>query len=136
MNTFSLHLLSATEQQEVEGVTSFVGEDASGSFGIQAGHCRTMTSLVFGLARFRCGDAGWQYLAVPGGLLYFVGKRLSICTRHYLMDQDYQRVSRLLQEQLMLEEQSLRETKTSLRRLEESVLQRLYEIGRGERPQG
>ena len=132
MNTFSLHLLSATEQKEVHGVTSFVGEDASGSFGIQAGHARSMTSLVFGLARYRCGDEAWQYLALPGGLLYFVENHLSICTRHYLVDRDYSRISRLLQEQLLVEEQGLRETKRSLRRLEESVLRRLYEIGRGE----
>lgn len=132
MNSFSLQLLSAREQKKVHGVTSFVGEDASGSFGIQAGHCRTMTSLVFGLARYRCADGPWQYLALPGGLLYFVENHLSICTRRYLVDADYRRISRLLQEQLLAEEQGLRETKKSLRRLEESVLHRLYEIGRGE----
>ncbi len=50
---------------------SFIGEDASGSFGLQAGHARFMTILEFGLARFRTAEADWQYLALPGALLYF-----------------------------------------------------------------
>ncbi|WP_193164222.1 F0F1 ATP synthase subunit epsilon [Microbulbifer hainanensis] len=131
MNTFSLLLLSATEQKRIEGVSSFVGEDASGSFGILAGHTRTMTALLFGLARFRRKGEAWEYLALPGGLLYFLDNRLQICTRHYLIDRDYERISELLQQQLMAEEQSLHDTKESLRRLEESILRRLWEAGRG-----
>ncbi len=122
MKTCSLQLLSATEQQQIDGVTSFVGEDASGSFGILAGHARCITTLVFGLARFRRGEKDWQYLALPGGLLYFVDNRLQICTRHFLIDSDYERISELLQQQLLVEEQSLYEMKESLRRMEESLL--------------
>ena len=36
MNRFVLNLFDASHEQRIEGVTSFVGEDASGSFGIQA----------------------------------------------------------------------------------------------------
>ena len=131
MNTFSLLLLSATEQQRIEGVSSFVGEDASGSFGMMAGHARAMTALVFGLARFRREGDTWEYLALPGGLLYFLDNRLQICTRHYLIDRDYERISELLQRQLLAEERSLHDMKESLRRLEESILRRLWEAGRG-----
>lgn len=130
MKTFALQLLSPTQQQQIDGVTSFVGEDDSGSFGILAGHLRSMTPLVFGLARFRCGEEDWQYLALPGGLLYFLDNRLYIYTRHYLIDRDYGRISRLLQRKLLAEEQSLQDTKESLRRMEESVLRQLWELGR------
>ena len=51
MNTFVLHLQSATQNERIEKVESFVGRDASGSFGILAGHAPFMTSLVFGMAR-------------------------------------------------------------------------------------
>lgn len=130
VKTFSLQLLSTIEQRQIDGVTSFVGEDASGSFGILADHARSITSLVFGLARFRRDADEWQYLALPGGLLYFVDNRLQICTRHFLIDSDYERISGLLQQQLLAEEQSLYEMKESLRRMEESLLRRLWEAGR------
>lgn len=130
MNTFTLELLAATEQQRIDGVVSFVGEDASGSFGLMAGHERSLTVLLFGLARFRRVDNGWQYLALPGGLLYFVDNHLQICTRHYLIDSDYERISMTLQQQLLAEERELHKIKEGLRRMEESVLRRLWELGR------
>ncbi|WP_226703112.1 F0F1 ATP synthase subunit epsilon [Microbulbifer elongatus] len=130
MNTFTLELLAATEQQQIDGVVSFVGEDASGSFGILPGHERAMTVLLFGLARFRSMDSDWQYLAIPGGLLYFVDNHLQICTRHYLIDSDYERISLTLQQQLLAEERDLHQMKEGLRRMEESVLRRLWELGR------
>ena len=130
MNSFSLQLLATEEQHRFEGVTSFVGEDASGSFGILAGHQRLMTSLVFGLARFRCGSDPWQYLAVPSALLYFVDDRLQICTRRYLIDTDYGRISTLLQEQLVAEEERMHSLRNSVRQMEDRILRRLWELGR------
>ena len=66
MNTFLLHLQSATQYERIENVLSFVGEDDSGSFGILPGHARMMTLLGFGLARFRVTDQDWEFLALPG----------------------------------------------------------------------
>ena len=45
MTDFTLLLQDATRTTSIAGVTSFVGEDDSGSFGILAGHARMMTSL-------------------------------------------------------------------------------------------
>ncbi len=130
MNSFSLQLLATEQQHRVEGLTSFVGEDGSGSFGILAGHQRLITSLVFGLARYRCGNDPWQYLAVPGALLYFVDNRLQICTRRYLIDTDYGRISALLQEQLVAEEERMRSLRNSVRQMEDRILRRLWALGR------
>ena len=129
MRTFTLILQDATHTQRIEQVTSFVGEDATGSFGILAGHARMMTSLVFGLARFRSGEDAWQYLALPGAVLYFNDNELSLSTRRYLVDDDYERISIALHEQLLAEENELRELKKSLHHMEEEVLRRLWEIG-------
>ena len=60
MNTFLLHLQSATQYERIENVLSFVGEDDSGSFGILSGHGRMMTLLGFGLARFRITHQDWE----------------------------------------------------------------------------
>ena len=96
MKSFTLKLQDATHAEEITDVTSFVGEDASGSFGILAGHARMMASLIIGLARIRFSDKTWQYLALPGAVLYFHDNLLTISTRHYLRDDDYIRISQAL----------------------------------------
>jgi len=128
MRRFSLVLRDASRTEQIDGVTSFVGEDASGSFGILAGHTRFMTVLNFGLARFRCGEGPWQYLALPGALLYFVGNEMRVTTRRYLRDEDYRRISRLLGEEMTAEERNLSTMKESLRRMEEELMRRLWEL--------
>ncbi len=130
VNTFVLHLQDATRYERIEGVSSFVGEDASGNFGILAQHGRFMTSLVFGLARFRVGKDAWQFLAVPGAVLYFVENELYLCTRRYLRDESYERISAALEAQLLAEEEQLHGIKESLRRMEEEMLRRLWEMRR------
>jgi len=130
MKTFRLTLCDATRREIFEEVISFVGEDASGSFGILAGHARLMTSLLFGLARFRRTSGAWHYLAFPGALLYFVNDELSISTRRYLLDDDYERISAALQSQLLAEEEDLHIMKESLHRMEEELLRRLWEMNR------
>jgi F-type H+-transporting ATPase subunit epsilon len=129
-SSFTLRLQDATRAEEITGVTSFVGEDASGSFGILPGHARMLTVLVTGLARFRAGPASWQYLAVPGALLYFKDNVLTLGTRRYLLDADYKRISEALQQQLLAEEEQLHAMTISLHRMEEAMLKHLWDMGR------
>lgn len=130
MNTFSLVLQDATHGERFDGLSSFVGEDASGSFGIQANHDRLMAVLVFGLARFRIGEEPWQYLALPGAVLSFQDNTLTLNTRRFLRDSDYLRISAALQQQLLAEEENLRGVKESLHRMEEEILRRMWEMSR------
>jgi F-type H+-transporting ATPase subunit epsilon len=130
VSTFTLALHDATRTEEILNVTSFVGEDASGSFGILAGHARMVTSLLIGLARFRSAGGPWRYLALPGAVLYFHDNVLTLCTRRYLLDDDYLRISQALQQQLLAEEEKLHTMKESLQRMEEAVLKRLWEADR------
>lgn len=127
---FAIQLHDSARAERIEAVTSFVGEDASGGFGILAGHGRLMTALVIGLARFRIDEQPWRYLAVPGALLYFRDNLLTITTRHYLLGDDYTRIISALEEQLLAEEEELRATKQSLHRMEEEILRRMWEMGR------
>ena len=130
MSPFVLNLFDATHEQRIAGVTSFVGEDASGCFGILPNHARFMTTLVFGLARFRLGTADWQYLALPGAVLYFNNNALTISTWHFLIDTDLERISVLLDRQLIAEEDNLRATRESLHRMEQAMLERLLTLKR------
>lgn len=131
MRTFVLHLESATQYERIENVVSFVGEDASGSFGILPGHARLMTVLEFGLARFRVAGGDLQFLAAPGAVVYHVDDQLHFSTRRYLRDTDYERIRAALHEQLLAEDQVLHVAKQSLRRLEEEMLKRLWNLRRG-----
>lgn len=128
MNTFTLLLQDAFRSERIDDVRSFVGEDASGSFGILPNHDRMMTMLLVGLARFHVDKADWQYLALPGAVLYFCDNMLTLSTRRYLRDNDYTRIGALLQQQLLAEEEQLQATRQSLRHLEESLLKRLWEL--------
>jgi F-type H+-transporting ATPase subunit epsilon len=129
-SSFTLQLQDATRAEEITGITSFVGEDASGSFGILPNHARMLTVLVTGLARFRVGPDSWQYLAVPGALLYFQENVLTLGTRRYLLDADYKRISEALQQQLLAEEEQLQAMTISLHRMEEAMLKHLWDMGR------
>lgn len=132
MNTFTLQLNGARQSDRIEQLECFIGEDATGSFGLCAHHQRFMTSLIFGLARYRCRDGEWHYLALPGALLYFVRNELFINTRRYIQDTDYRRISAALTEQLFQEEQTLGGLKQNLRQLEEAIMQQLLKMERGQ----
>jgi F-type H+-transporting ATPase subunit epsilon len=127
---FTLRLQDATRSEEIADVTSFVGEDDSGSFGILAGHARCITTLRVGLARFRVGESAWHYLALPGAVLYLHDNVLTLSTRRYLLDDDFDRISQTLHQQLLVEEERLQGMKESLRHMEEEILRRLWEAGR------
>ncbi len=130
MSHFTLRLYDSRKYETIEGVSSFVGEDASGSFGILPGHARLMTNLVFGLSRYRLGEEEpWHYLAMPGAVLYFADNTLHLMCRHYLIDSDYERISARLGEELLAEEEELQELHTSLRQMEEAMLKRMWELG-------
>ncbi|MCP9468932.1 MAG: hypothetical protein NNA31_02915 [Nitrospira sp.] len=130
MRTFTLHVQDAVRMERIEEVVSFVGRDSSGSFGILAGHERLLTVLEFGLARFRQVDRPWEYLALPEAVLYATGDDVMICTRRFLRDDDYERISRDLDERLRVEEVELRGIKDSVHRLQEELLRRLWQLGR------
>ena len=119
-----LRLQDATQEVVVEEVESFVGEDASGSFGILPSHDRFLTCLDFGMARYRVGGI-WAYLAVPGAVLRCDGEEIVISCRHFVTETDYSLIRQALEHRLMSEEQELRKVKGSLQRLEDELLKRL-----------
>ena len=129
MNTFTLNLFAADRCERIEGVTSFVGEDKSGSFGLLAQHDRFMTALTFGLARLLLADGSREYLALPGGLLYFIDNELRISTRRYLRDTNAEDLAQALSREMLEEEQALNETRHKLHRLEAEMLRRLAQLG-------
>lgn len=134
MSAFVLVLQDAAHREELAEVASFVGEDASGSFGIQGGHAELITVLEPGLARFRHGSGPWQYVALAGGVLHFRHPRLTLSTRHYLRGADPERLAEALEAELRAEEARLAGVRRSLEQLESELRQRLWELGRRVEP--
>jgi len=129
MTGFILQLQDATHIEQIPEVTAFWGVDGSGSFTLWPGHVRMMTSLEFGLSRFRL-NGEWEYLALPRALLYFIDDRLYLSTRRFARDRDLDRISEVLESQLAEEERQLRQIHQSLRKMEEEMFKRLWQLGR------
>ena len=130
MNGFTVQLQSAVQCERLEDVVSFVGEDASGSFGLMKGHGRFVSTLAFGLAQLCYDDGRRDYLALPGAVVYFDDDLLTISTRRYLLGDDYNRISEVLRDEMVQEEQVLVEFKHSLEQMEQAMMLRLWRIGR------
>lgn len=132
MNVFSLHLLAAERSESCADVLRFVGADASGSFGLLAHHERFITVLVFGLARLQHGDGQWEYLGIPGGVLYFADNVCRISTRRYLRDRDVGAIARQLGSELLAEEQALAAQRSRLHHIENGLFRQLAELERNQ----
>jgi F-type H+-transporting ATPase subunit epsilon len=122
--------MSMTQSESISGVWRFTGRDASGSFGILADAQRRLTVLVFGLAHFQRAEGGIEYLALPGGVLYFLKNELVIATTSFVRSPGLEEVSAALDRQLRQKEEGLREIKRSLHRLDEEIMKRMYELNR------
>lgn len=130
MNDFAVQLLGSDAGETIAGVVSFVGEDASGSFGLMARHARFMTVLTYGLARLRLADGRVRYVGLPGGLLVFDGRELRISTRRYLVGDDADALGQALALLARAEQRALADTLRKLHRLESEMLHRLAELQR------
>jgi F-type H+-transporting ATPase subunit epsilon len=129
VKAFTLRLEDAFRGEDIAGVTSFIGEDASGSFGLLAGHERMIAVLEPGLSRYRRGEAAWEYLAATGGVVYFSDNVLSFASRRYLLGSDPEAIGRELEAQLQAEGE-LHLAIENLRQMEQDMLKRLWDINR------
>lgn len=129
MSGFTLQIASATCQQQFAEVSSFVGSDASGQFGLLAGHVPMATVLAFGLARFRCAaHQSWRYLALPGGTLRFADNVLAIATRSYVVGEQLKTVRAALDAQLAREARQHTDLRHNLDQLEKALVDRLWKM--------
>jgi F-type H+-transporting ATPase subunit epsilon len=128
VKTFTLKLYDPTHCEQIADVTSFVGEDPSGSFGILAAHSRMITVLNFGLARYKTLDTSWRFIAMPGGTLYFDRNLLRINTQRFILCNGYRDVEQALHDTLANEQDTLKTLTTSVRNVEEHLLNRLSKL--------
>ena len=131
MTGFRLTLASPRAVEHIDAVTSFVGTDASGRFGILPGRAPLITVLTFGLARFRTGENGpWRYLALPGGTLHVEGDALRIACRHFTLGDDAGALQTALADDARREDERRADLRHNLDRFEQKLMQRLWELER------
>ncbi len=126
---FALELCDSKTMERIEGVESFVGEDASGSFGILAGREHLVTVLTCGLCRYRTNDGRWHYVALPGGVLSFSEGTLTICTRRLLQSDDATELEKRLDAEIAAEESSRRAISDLIHTMDRELLRRMIRLG-------
>lgn len=132
MSGFSLELVSARKQQRFANVSSFVGRDSSGQFGLMANHVPLATVLEFGLARWKQQQttSSWCYAALPGGTLRFADNTLRIATRDFVVTDNLQEVTAALARQRHHATQRNTDLRQNLERMEQALLDRLWQSER------
>ena len=130
MNAYHLRLMSPTKLEQIDGIVSFIAKDSSGSFGILANACRRLTALSFGMASLKKRDGSVEYLALPGGVLYFSGNVLKIATTSFVRSLSIDEISVALDKKIRVEEDSIQEIKRSLHRLDDEILRRISAMSR------
>lgn len=128
MKTFRLHLMSPQKEEWIEDAVSFTARDLSGSFSLLADAARRMTVLTFGLAQVRTAGEKTEYLALPGGLLYFLRNEIRLAATNYVRDSSYETITAALNRDIQKGEAEILETKKSIRRLDDEILKRLLRM--------
>ena len=127
MNSFALLLLDSHGRHEFTAVTQFIGADASGSFGVLAGHARLLAVLSYGLARFRDVAGVWHYLALPGGVLRFCDNRLTVTTVRYFLGDESEAICQQLADEMAQIDSEIHAAQATLSEIEHSLLRRLVD---------
>lgn len=90
--TGQLHLTIATPSRvlvDTPDVFSFRASDASGSFGILAGHAEFLTVIPASVVEWREHDGQWQYCTVRGGVLSVSeGRQIALACREGILGHD------------------------------------------------
>lgn len=130
MNGFHLVLLDSRGSDRFEA-SQFIGADASGSFGLLAGHERMVAVLRYGLARFLDLGGAWHYLALPGGVLHFADNRMTLTTVRYFLGDDRAAMCQRLAEELARTDSEVHAARAALSQIERSLMRRLADLGTG-----
>lgn len=128
--TFTLQLNDLSQVLHVDNVESFVGRDASGSFGLQAGHETFVTCLRPGLARFRDSAGKWHYIAQPGAVVLFAANRLQLSATRMLLSDDRDALVAQMDAQWQALDRQLGSTRLNITQVEQALARKLWDMSR------
>lgn len=118
---------------DCQGVRSVRAEDASGDFGLLAGHADLLTVLVPGVLSWRTDAQGsWQRCAVRGGILTMRGGcELRVATREAVRCDDLERLEHEVLAHLSERARREQDARREARQLELRALRELIRPLRG-----
>jgi F-type H+-transporting ATPase subunit epsilon len=128
MKSFTILLHSPNDSVILPDVVYFKGRDASGSFGLMAHHERFMTVHEFGLAVVRMVGDKTRYVALPSALIYFVGNKLLLATRRFIISPDKEEVIAAISGIMRDEEEARTSLTNSIREMEQELTRKLWEL--------
>lgn len=128
MKSFALSLLDNRGGDQFDHIVQFIGADANGSFGILAGHMHCVAVLRYGLARFCDQEGIWRYLALPGGVLRFLGNQLTITSVRYFLGDEPDLICDRLAEEMARTDSEVHSARATLSEIERSLVRRLAEL--------
>ena len=133
MNGFRLSLLDCRGSDHFEHVNQFIGADATGTFGVLAGHAPMVAVLRYGLARFLDDVGKWRYVALPGGILRFSHNAMSLVAVRYFHGDDPGTLVERLAQEMAQDDSELSAARQTMAKIDQALLRRLTEVdGRGE----
>ncbi len=109
-----------------EGVTSLRAEDASGGFGILAGHADFLTRLEISVVSWRRADGAPRYCAVRGGVLTVAGGReIAIATPEGVVGDDLLRLDQTILAKFQASEETERVEHVEQARLQLNAIRQI-----------
>ena len=129
MKTFALTVLGSETVVTFDNVTQCIAADASGAFGILAGHQSMLAVLRYGLARFADTAGVWHYLAMPGGVLRFADNRLTVTTVRFFLGEEREALVEQLAKEMARVNSDIQVSRASLIEIEHLIMRRLAELG-------
>ncbi|MBV8273434.1 MAG: hypothetical protein JO067_14295 [Cupriavidus sp.] len=135
MRTFTLTMLDGHRAVDIDDITSLVATDASGAFGVQAGHADLLTVIEPGLFRYRTRKApDWNFGASLGGMLHcrtlHEHTAVRIVSGRFLFGPDPAALQSAFAELLENENQLRISTRESRLQLEFVLYKRMQELAR------
>jgi F-type H+-transporting ATPase subunit epsilon len=132
MRTFSVNIYSSNLTEQFNDITAFYGKGDDGYFGILAGGERRIYTLSYGLSRIKHENGDTEYLALPGGLIYFKDNIMSVTTRSIMRSSDLNEITSALEKKMKLEEENIGEIKKNLHEVDQEILRRLSRLDMGD----
>ncbi|MDD2462621.1 MAG: hypothetical protein PHI97_01360 [Desulfobulbus sp.] len=130
MRTFRCRVQDFSHQWESQEALSFIGQDPSGSFGLQAHHETFVTCLRPGLARVHVAEKGWVYIAQPGSVVVFRANVFCLTTSQFILSWERDQLIAHMEEAWQSAHTDVQHTKVSYVQLEQALTKKLWEMNR------
>lgn len=116
-----------------DGIRALRAEDASGNFGVLAGHADFLTSLAISIVSWKTQDATQHYCAVRRGVLSVrAGQQISIATREAVLGDDLATLDETVLARFRAEIETERTERVNSARLELNAIRQIVIRLRGD----